>query len=69
VVVRSEKDLFKIPGIPQYEESTRLDGKPLDKALPKHLVETAEWYYWADEGIEDLRIIDFGRVSSKERNL
>jgi hypothetical protein len=38
----------------------RLDGKPLDKALSKYLVEATEWFYWADEGIEDLRVIDLG---------
>jgi hypothetical protein len=56
----TEKNLFKILGTPQIENSVRLDGKPLDKALPKYLVEAAEWSHWADEGIEDLRIIDLG---------
>jgi len=38
----------------------RLDGKPLDKALPKYLVKAIDWDCWADENIEDLRIIDLG---------
>jgi serine/threonine-protein kinase SRPK3 len=56
----AEKDLFKILGTPRIEKLARVDGKPLDKALPKYLVKAAEWYHWADEGIEDLRIIDLG---------
>ena len=56
----TKKDLFKILGTPQSDKLVRLDGKPLDKALPKYLVEATEWFYWADEGIEDLRLIDLG---------
>jgi serine/threonine-protein kinase SRPK3 len=38
----------------------RLDGKPLDKSLPKHVVGAPKWDNWVDEDKEDLRIIDFG---------
>ncbi|OXV05723.1 hypothetical protein Egran_06508, partial [Elaphomyces granulatus] len=56
----SKKDLFNVLGTPEYKELVRLDGKPLNKALPKHLVNIATWYGWMGENYEDIRIIDFG---------
>jgi serine/threonine-protein kinase SRPK3 len=56
----TKEDLIKIVGIPKFEHLARLDGKPLDKALPKSLVEATEWDHWAGENIEDIRIIDLG---------
>ena len=43
-------------------ELARLDGKPLDKALPRQLVKAADWINWIDEDDEDLRIIDLGEA-------
>jgi serine/threonine-protein kinase SRPK3 len=57
---RWRKDLFKRLGAPKVERLIRTDGKPLGKGLPKYLVKAIEWDYWADECIEDLRIIDLG---------
>jgi len=42
------------------EELTRIDGKPLDKGVPKQLVKAVCWVEWVDEDEEDLRLIDFG---------
>lgn len=55
-----ENDLFEVLGTPEWEELVRLDGEPLAKGLPKHLVKAAEWDDWVDEDEEDLRIIDLG---------
>jgi hypothetical protein len=52
--------LFEVLGIPKTEDLVRHDGKPLEKSLPKHLVESAKWVNWVDKDKEDLRIIDFG---------
>lgn len=38
----------------------RLDGKPLDTGLPKHMVKAAGWDEWVDEDEEDLLILDLG---------
>jgi serine/threonine-protein kinase SRPK3 len=46
----TEKALFKVLGPPETEELIRLDGMPLDKALPKHLVKAAVWD-WAEEEV------------------
>jgi hypothetical protein len=62
----TEKNLFKILGTPQIENLVRLDGKPLDKALPKYLVEAAEWSHWVDE---IFGLLTLERVFSKEQNL
>ncbi|PYI04553.1 kinase-like protein [Aspergillus sclerotiicarbonarius CBS 121057] len=56
----SKEDLFEILGAPESEPLTRVDGKPLDEGLPKHLIEAASWIDWVDEDDEDLRIVDFG---------
>jgi serine/threonine-protein kinase SRPK3 len=56
----SKKDLFNVLGTPECKELVRLDGKPLNKALPKHLVKIATWYGWMGEDYEDIRILDFG---------
>jgi serine/threonine-protein kinase SRPK3 len=56
----TKEDLFQALGDPECEELTRLDGKPLGKALPKYLVAAAKWDSWVDEEDEDLRIIDLG---------
>ncbi|KAK9426952.1 kinase-like protein [Lipomyces doorenjongii] len=58
----TEKQLFNVLGTPEPEELARLDGKPLDKRLPNHLVKTAGWDDWIDEDDEDLRIIDLGEA-------
>lgn len=60
----TEKKLFKIIGSPPEEpvELARLDGKPLTKGLPSHLIEAAGWDKWIDEDDEDLRIIDLGEA-------
>ena len=58
----SKERLFKILGVPESEQLIRLDGKPLDKGLPSHLVKTTSWDCWIDEDDEDLRIIDFGEA-------
>lgn len=44
----------------QTEELVRLDGKPLDTGLPKHMVKAAGWDEWVDEDEEDLLILDLG---------
>ncbi|GFF72119.1 protein kinase dsk1 [Aspergillus lentulus] len=54
----AEEDLFEVLGLPETEELVRLDGKPLDKGLPKHMVKAAEWDEWVDEDEEDLRVLD-----------
>ena len=56
----TKEDLFELLGTPISAELARLDGKPLDEGLPKHLVSTAEWDNWTDEDVENLRIIDLG---------
>jgi hypothetical protein len=56
----AEEDLFEVIGLPETEELVRLDGKPLDKGLPKHMVKAAEWDEWVDEDEEDLRVLDLG---------
>ena len=56
----TKEDLFELLGTPMSAEMARLDGKPLDEGLPKHLVNTAEWDNWTDEDVENLRIIDLG---------
>ncbi|KAK9242163.1 kinase-like domain-protein [Lipomyces tetrasporus] len=58
----TEEKLFEVLGTPELEELARLDGKPLDTRLPKHLVKTTGWDDWIDEDDEDLRIIDFGEA-------
>ncbi|GAB1207905.1 hypothetical protein APSETT445_006641 [Aspergillus pseudonomiae] len=57
-----QDELFEVLGMPESEELVRLDGKPLDKALPKHIVKATEWDEWIDEDDEDLRILDFGEA-------
>ncbi|KAH1634971.1 hypothetical protein KXW24_000798 [Aspergillus fumigatus] len=42
----------------------RLDGKPLDTGLPKHMVKAAGWDEWVDEDEEDLLILDLGERGS-----
>ncbi|GFF78035.1 protein kinase dsk1 [Aspergillus lentulus] len=56
----AEEDLFEVLGLPETEQLVRLDGKPLDKGLPKHMVKAAEWDEWVDEDEEDLRVLDLG---------
>ncbi|KAJ9223810.1 hypothetical protein DTO169C6_3924 [Paecilomyces variotii] len=58
----AKEELFKTIGMPESEELARLDGKPLDKSLPKYLVKAAEWVDWVDEDEEDIRILDFGEA-------
>jgi serine/threonine-protein kinase SRPK3 len=55
----TKKDLFKVLGTPKPVELVRRDGKPLDKALPRHLVKSAVWD-WQKEDAAELRIFDFG---------
>ena len=56
------EDLFDVLGAPELEVLARLDGKPLEQSVPRHLVKTAGWDNWTDEDEEDLRIIDFGEA-------
>ena len=58
----TKDELFEVLGMPESEELVRLDGKPLDKALPKNIVKATEWDEWIDEDDEDLRILDFGEA-------
>ncbi|RHZ69155.1 hypothetical protein CDV55_103316 [Aspergillus turcosus] len=55
-----EEDLFEVLRLPETKELVHLDGKPLDKGLPKHIVKAAKWDEWVDEDEEDLRILDLG---------
>lgn len=58
----TEEDLFEVLGTPESELLARLDGEPLGKSLPTHLIKATEWEDWIDEDDEDIRIIDFGEV-------
>ena len=59
----TEKKLFNIIEAPsEPEELARLDGKPLDKGQPSHLIEAVSWDNEIDEDDEDLRIIDLGEA-------
>jgi serine/threonine-protein kinase SRPK3 len=58
----SKESLFKVLGTPKSAELARLDGKPLDKGLPKQLVKSASWDDWIDEYDEDLRLLDLGEA-------
>ncbi|KAL1852185.1 Autophagy protein 5 [Paecilomyces lecythidis] len=57
--------ILAVIGTPIVEDLIRLDGKPLDLSLPKHLVKAASWDDWLDEDEEDIRIIDFGESFPK----
>lgn len=58
-------EILSVIGTPIVEDLIRLDGKPLDLSLPKHLVKAAPWDDWLDEDEEDIRIIDFGESFPK----
>ncbi|OGM49926.1 hypothetical protein ABOM_001472 [Aspergillus bombycis] len=58
----TKDELFEVLGLPESEDLVRLDGKALDKGLPKHIVKATEWDEWIDEDDEDLRILDFGEA-------
>lgn len=58
--LEEESDLFDVMGWPYAEDLIRLDGKPLDKGVPREMVEAADWETWKEEDSEDLRILDFG---------
>lgn len=64
----SKTELFEAIGAPEWEEVKRVDGKPLDKGLPRQLVKKVEWTNWIDEDEEDIRIFDLGEafVQGKE---
>jgi serine/threonine-protein kinase SRPK3 len=55
----TKENLFKIVGNPKCGDLVRLDGKLLDEALPKYLVEAIRWDHWAGE-TKDIRIIGLG---------
>lgn len=56
----TEEGLFEVLGIPESEELTRRDGKPLGKGVPGQLVKAAGWDNWVDEDDEDIRVFDLG---------
>lgn len=58
----AKEDLFNVLGLPESEDLARLDGKPLDKSLPKHMIRATEWDEWIDEDVENLRVLDFGEA-------
>lgn len=58
----TEKSLFEILEHPETEKVVRLDGRPLDKGVPKQMVQRASWDDWTDEDHEDLRITDLGEA-------
>ncbi|KAI9373398.1 kinase-like protein [Aspergillus egyptiacus] len=51
-------EMFQVTGRPQWEEVVRSDGQPLDKGLPKYIVEACKWDEWSDEYEESLRVLD-----------
>ncbi|KAN0071169.1 Protein kinase-like domain containing protein [Elaphomyces granulatus] len=52
--------LFEVLGIPKTEDLVRHDGKPLEKSLPKHLVESAKWGFL--QGAEPVKLAQPGPV-------
>lgn len=56
----SEEALFDIIGYPEATSLARVDGSPLDRALPNQLVRSICWTDWTDEDDEEIRLIDWG---------
>ena len=50
------------------EELTRLDGKPLDAGLPKHIVEAAGWKKWFDEAKRTFASLTLDRPFPMEKS-
>ncbi|KAG8163084.1 hypothetical protein KVR01_007562 [Diaporthe batatas] len=56
----SEEDVLGVVGTPVVEDLIREDGQPVEPRFPKHLVRRAEWFGWVGEGVEDIRLADWG---------
>lgn len=55
-----EETLFEVIGSPQVVPLERCDEIPLNKRLPKELLECAHWNEYSGEEEDDIRLIEFG---------
>lgn len=62
--IAARKEL-EVLGLPEMEELTQWDGKPIDKGVPDQPIQAMGWDNCIDEDDEDIRTFDLGKAFLK----